>query len=279
MKNSYEVYARTEYHPGTESGRPHTHEFHEIFMLLDGSVDFFVEGTKFPLHPGDLVLISAGDPHTKLVVNRDAYRCFVLYLACDFFTFHDCREYEAIFTRRLCTEHKISAETGKQSGFFDAFQRLENYTSGFRDTDNAITQSLLIEMLHILNKKSEFSSSYVSNPQVQQILEYINNHSCNQVTLSSMAETLYLSKYYICKIFKKYTGYTVNQYLTQKRIARAAALVREGQTITSACINAGFADYSSFYKAYKKQTGAAPKHGLKPIESMPKPGRFMENKE
>lgn len=270
MKQGYEVYARTEYRPETESGRPHTHGFHEVFMLLDGNVDFFVEGTKFPLRPGDLVLISAGDPHTKLVVNQDSYRCFVLYLSCDFFAQNGCKEYEEIFTRRLCTEHKISAQTGKRSGFFDAFQRLETYTAGFCNTDNAITNSILIEMLHILNSKSEFSNSYITNPQIQQILEYINKNYGNRVTLSSISEALFISKYYICKIFKKYTGYTVNQYLTHKRIAQTMALTREGKSITSACIDAGFSDYSSFYKAFIKETGAAPKTILKPLQKAPK---------
>lgn len=259
MEDIYNVYSRTEYHPLIESNSPHTHNYHEIFMLLDGSVDFFVEGTKFPLKSGDTVIISAGDPHTKIVINKKIYKCFVIYLKDEFFKINNCPEYKKIFTTHLCTEHKINADTAERSEFYGAYQRLRDYTCNFTKIKSAITISVLTEMLHILNNNSEFSSNYTANPQIQRILEYINKNYTSKITLDSISNELFISKYYICKIFKKYTGYTINSYITNKRITQTEFLIRSGLSITEACIEAGFSDYSSFYRAFTGKYGKSPK--------------------
>lgn len=95
----YSAYIRAQISPEQEAARPHTHTFHEVFMLLEGKVDFFVEGTKFPLDAGDIVLCSAGDPHTKLVKNEKPYKCFVLYLDRDYFVQNGCPAYESVLRR------------------------------------------------------------------------------------------------------------------------------------------------------------------------------------
>lgn len=259
----YSAYIRAQTSPEQEAARPHTHTFHEVFMLLEGKVDFFVEGTKFPLDTGDIVLCSAGDPHTKLVKNEKPYKCFVLYLDRDYFVQNGCPAYESVFTSHLYTEHKISAEIAVRSGFSDAFLRLSNYTAGFCNTGGAITNAVIIEMLHILNHNSEFSSNYIANPQVQEIIAFINESYRGPLTLECIANRFFMSKYYICKLFKKHTGYTVNSYITHKRINLVKALTRQGVSITAASAEAGFTDYSSFYKAFLKETGAPPAKTLK----------------
>lgn len=241
---------------------PHTHPYHEIFMLLEGSLDYLVEGTIFPLKAGDIVLISAGDPHSKYVYQNAPLKIFVLNLATDFFTENLCPQYEHIFTSHLSTEHKISAETARETGLYQAYKRLSAYTSDFTNTHTPVVKCVVTEMMYLLNQ-NKFSSNYIVNPQIQQIIDYINAHYTQKITLDEIAEKLFLSKYYICKLFKKHTGITVKSYITQKRLAKAAHLTEEGCNITSACIQAGFPDYSSFYHAFLKENQKAPSSLLK----------------
>ena len=51
---------------------------------------------------------------------------------------------------------------------------------------------------------------------------------------------------------------TVHQYITNKRFTYANELIKNGTNITEAAHNAGFNNYSSFYRAYKKQFGTSP---------------------
>lgn len=255
LTNGYKVYE----HCSETIELPHTHHFHEIFMPLDGQVEYFVEGTIFPLAPKDFVLISGGDPHAKSRLSHPPLKCFVIFLDHDFFVRNQCLEYEEIFFSHSSTEHKISADICEKSGFFHVYQQLKSYTNHFTDTDNPITRALLLEMLYLLNHCSDFSTAYISNPQVERILEYINHHYTDKITLDQLAGETFLSKHHICRLFKKYIGYTINQYITMKRIDKTVQLARSGKPLLNACMEAGFSDYSTFYKAFVKEKNISPR--------------------
>lgn len=237
----------------------HTHDCHEIFLLLGGDMDYFVEGTIFPMISEDFVIIGADTPHGKKTIKCPQFLCFVMSLHHDFFVENNCEEYEKVFLLRHSTEHKISADVSRSSGFLGAYHRLKDYTQNFTDTASSVTTAIIIEMLYILNTKIKFSQSYITNSYVQRIFDYVNENYSGKITLENIAEELFISKYHICKLFKKYAGYTVYQYITHKRLERTKQLINSGQNITSACIEAGFSDYSSFYKAYVKEYKSTPK--------------------
>lgn len=62
--------------------------------------------------------------------------------------------------------------------------------------------------------------------------------------------------------FKKETGYTLHNYIMQKRIFKAKKLIDEGCPITKASLLCGFTDYSNFLRAYKKIFNASPKNNI-----------------
>ena len=79
------------------------------------------------------------------------------------------------------------------------------------------------------------------------------------IRLSRMtAKRFFISKYYLCHLFRKHTGVTVLAYLNSKRIAMAHHLISKGEPPTEVAYRVGFQDYSTFYRAYKKETGQAP---------------------
>ncbi|MCX7615493.1 MAG: helix-turn-helix domain-containing protein, partial [Clostridiales bacterium] len=65
-------------------------------------------------------------------------------------------------------------------------------------------------------------------------------------------------RYYICRLFKKHTGYTLNNYIVSKRLERARYLLGGDIPITDISIKVGFYNYSYFYKAFKTFTGLSP---------------------
>ena len=74
-----------------------------------------------------------------------------------------------------------------------------------------------------------------------------------------LCEKFFVSKYYLCHIFKESTGLTVHEYVKQKRLNLAKEFVSDGKTLTEAAILSGFSDYSSFYRAYTKEHNQKPK--------------------
>jgi AraC-like DNA-binding protein len=80
-----------------------------------------------------------------------------------------------------------------------------------------------------------------------------------KLCLEEMAKAAGLSAPYLCRAFKEYSGQTVFEYLTAKRVQNAAALLREGNAkIFSCAYDSGFRDMSYFNRTFKRLTGQTP---------------------
>ncbi len=240
---------------------PHTHPYHEIFILLEGELDYLVEGTIFPITSGDIIFIRSGDPHSKYKKTSDAIKILVLEIAHEFFSENNCMAYEQVFSAKYSTEHKISASVAKSSGLTDVYRKLLHYGNGNSAYAKPVIRALLIEFLYLLGS-AEFSKNYIANQQIQQIVDYINNHYTQKISLNEIAEELFISKTYLCRLFKQHTGNTVKSYITGKRLAHVERLTVNGFPISKACLHAGFPDYSTFYKSFLKAYGKSPKSKL-----------------
>ena len=90
------------------------------------------------------------------------------------------------------------------------------------------------------------------------IINYINRHLSEDITLDDICDRFYISKTHLCRIFKKATASTVGEYITVKRLVNARQLILSGTPPTKAYLQCGFKDYSVFYRAYKKKYGIPP---------------------
>ena len=89
-------------------------------------------------------------------------------------------------------------------------------------------------------------------------MRYLNEHLTERIVLEDLAQRFFVTKYYICRTFRTMHGVTIWQYLMEKRVYLARQLIEKGRTATSAAMEAGFCDYSSFYRAHLRVCGAPP---------------------
>ena len=90
------------------------------------------------------------------------------------------------------------------------------------------------------------------------LLQYLNLHLADPLTIDELAARFYISKYHMMRRFRQETGYSVHGYLTEKRLLLARQLLGRGCTPAEAAVQAGYQDYSTFSRAYKKQFGHGP---------------------
>lgn len=91
-------------------------------------------------------------------------------------------------------------------------------------------------------------------------VQYISEHYSEPITLSQMAEEVYLSPSYLCRVFKREAGLTFNEYLNRVRINKAKELLRNRDLrLTDISLMVGYEDQSYFTKVFKRLTGTLPR--------------------
>ena len=90
-------------------------------------------------------------------------------------------------------------------------------------------------------------------------IDFINNNFYRQITVKELATLANLSYRSYTDHFKRSTGKTVTQYLSESRVAYAKRLMLETEDILFAAFESGFGDVAHFYRVFKKITGHTPK--------------------
>jgi YesN/AraC family two-component response regulator len=98
------------------------------------------------------------------------------------------------------------------------------------------------------------------SPPVQKTVVYIDAHLSDNLTLSTLADTLSISSSYLSTLFKKETGQTLTAYINTRRIRQAKHLLEttklQIQTVAQHC---GIMDVQYFSKLFKNMVGVSPK--------------------
>ena len=117
--------------------------------------------------------------------------------------------------------------------------------------------------LFLINNTKQFATPDYSNTPVAGIILFLNEHYTEDISMEMLQKKFFLSKNYLCKIFKNTTGLTIFDYIRKKRLTLVQDLINEDMSMTDASRIAGFHDYSSFYRAYNKEYGISPRKNMK----------------
>lgn len=231
----------------------HSHDFYEILLFIQGDSSYIIEGNTYKLNPYDLIVQRKNEMHRIYHHSVSTYERAIISVQPNFFKELNCPELEAEFLKQTHgSMNRIEAEKCVSSGLYDAFMRLQKYSNNFQDNYTPVVTAVITEILYLINNVNLFSKDDTPDSQLKSVISYINNNYTNDISLDELAEQFYVSKYHLCRIFKEGTGITIHNYITNKRLMRVKELRAEGHSMSEAAMLAGFGNYSSFYRAYKK---------------------------
>ncbi|WNQ12899.1 response regulator [Paenibacillus aurantius] len=132
----------------------------------------------------------------------------------------------------------------------------------WREIDTLVSLKELAQFL-ISNIKLVFPNSDNKASAVEKIDEikkYIAvNYSSNQLSIHNIAQHTFLSHTYLCAYFKKSTGRTLNEYITELRIEKAKELLRDrNHKLYEITNEIGLTDTNYFSTLFKRYTGLTP---------------------
>lgn len=247
----------------------HYHEFDKLILLLGGKVTYVVEGVTYFLRPWDVLLVQHNMIHKPTIDPVEPYERIVIWLGRDWLKkrsdpgealdtcFHTARE------RGF---HLLRTDGARRLQYMQSIQQLEEalrsdeFGAG-RMADTLCQQLLIAVNRDILRSRTatEARDSYRVDPKMEEILKYITANLETELSVDVLAKRFYLSRYYLMHRFKAVTGYTVHQYISQKRLLRAGELIRAGVPVMKAAEQAGFSEYSTFLRAFQNTFHMSPR--------------------
>lgn len=239
----------------------HAHVFLELYYFLDGSVTYYIEDQVYDLCPGDLLIIPAGKMHRPVIANEHAaYERMVLWITPQYLQSIDSPAGDLQKNLQKVGEHGYCVPfRGDETVFVTALLKKLLYMQK-NDTDPKFCAGAVeLYLWTIFRSYGVIDTTHRNETQViPQVIRYITEHFGEPLTLEDIAAEFFVSKSYLNRHFKAYTNSTVYAYIMALRLTHARRMLREGIPAVEAGRECGFSDYSTFYKAFKTQTGLSP---------------------
>lgn len=245
----------------------HYHDFDKITIFIKGKVSYMIEGKTYELKPYDIVLVKHNDMHRLSVDNSEIYERIIVYISPSFINDYKTDNYDLNFCFQKAQEEHSSVlriPSLEKSSLFRSITRLEKSFSDEGYASELYRQVLFLEFMVHLNRAAiknrlEFIDTATNHSKVADILQYINDNLTDELNIDKLAETFFISKYYMMRQFKQETGYTLGNYISRKRLLLAKELILSGVPSTQACFECGYKDYSTFSRAYKRFFAETPR--------------------
>lgn len=245
----------------------HQHDFYEVYYFIGGNVEYSVEGRTYDLKSGDLLLINPLELHQpRIAPDQQDYERIVLWINKNYLSELCCNK--TSLTRcfdNTIPDHSNLLRPSKMQQTYISAMLSELITEHSNDAyaveiaSEAILLRFLVELNRLtINNNSETEKEESSSTIIPDVLDYINSHFCEKLTLSSIADEFFVSKYYLSHAFNNTVGTSVHRYIILKRLIHAKQMLLSGIKSTTAATNCGFNDYAGFYRAFTAEYGVTP---------------------
>ncbi len=243
---------------GTEYFKEHTHDYYEIFIMLEGSALHSVNGENRVLNTFDAVFVRASDTHNYSHISEDAFSFLNLTftkgtLDAIFSYLSEGYPKRALMNSRLSpTVHLSAAE----------FQDLEREMEKIRAIapKDAAKRKTAIRILLIKLFSDVFYQFDSSEKQAPDWLVSLTEKMRGEMRfadgISGMVELSGKSREHLTRSIKKYLGKTPSEFINELRLNYVANMLRNSNhSIIDVIFESGFNTVGYAYALFKKLYG------------------------
>lgn len=265
LSKDYEIYYYNEH--DTSRVESHTHDYYEFYFFLEGDMSIVIEDVPYPLKYGDMVVIPPNTKHHRIIRDKKIpYRRFVLWVGEEYYRqlVQQSKAYTYLMTRvsekgDYVFNNDFVTFNAIQFQIFRLIEEIKFERFGKEARIPLCVNELLLELNRIVYEREHPKHTGEQKGLCQNVMYYIEEHLGDDLSLEKMSEVFFVSKYHIAHTFKDQMGLSMHQYILKKRLQACKEAILSGENITQIYMNYGFMDYSSFYRAFKKECGISPK--------------------
>lgn len=249
----------------------HHHTTHELYFLIKGEREYFIEDQFFKIGEGDLVLIPKRQLHRT--GGKGATR-YLIQFSDEFFS----RFFTPAATGDLLTGGPTvfrpdAALADRLNVLFNTLHTEYEKAGRTAGTDaDALLAGYLYEILFAMRFASNgYIKEAYADARVAQVIKYINENYNHITDIEQIADHFFISKYHLCRIFNKNLGIPLITYLNTIKVREACAMMKRGRSnLTEIAMACGFNSSSYFCKVFKNEKGVSPTEYKKRLKSQGK---------
>lgn len=245
----------------------HIHDYYEFYFFMEGDVSMQVGENIYPVRFGDAMLIPPHLPHRAIIHSQNVpYRRFVFWISKEFY--ENLKQISPYYTYAInyATKHKQYlchleriAFNSLQSKMMRLLEEMQSDRFGKDLQITLYVDDFILSMNRLVHDMTEPKQKISDASLYTNLMDFIEEHLDEELSLERLADEFFVSKYHIAHVFKDNIGLSIHQYITKKRLALCQEAIRAKMSITEVYRMYGFGDYSSFYRAFKKEYGISPK--------------------
>jgi AraC-like DNA-binding protein len=237
----------------------HSHsDFLEISMIFDGEETVEIDSGVYLAKKGDIIIKNAGALHQESAAEGSKLEEITIGLSgIDL----DGLPENALIRQGVCPVIPSNEYSGVlRELFLNALRLYEKSVSMYSEVIKLNIRNFLATVLIIIDEYGENGSPRERlSALVYDVLVYIDKNYHKQISLDDIAKIFYVSPYYLARQFKKEIGYSVNQYIQNRRLGEAERrLVFEDTPVKEIAADCGYANLKYFYSVFKTKTGHTP---------------------
>lgn len=251
----------------------HWHEHFEIIVMQKGRAIFHVDSRPYEAGPGDVIIVPSGGLHVGYsLINGDIAFVSIVFHASLFKDRYQDSQHEQFVAPYLNNLYRFPVKPVEQNPVCSTYYPLlESLIREVQDKSPAF-QLVVKNQLHLfftllsrtfppqrMSDRHHRERYSVNRERFKPLLEYLEQHLDEKITIDSAARFVNLNPYHFCKTFKKLTGRTFIDYVNLYRVNEAERLLLETDlTITEIAGKVGCDNPNYFTKLYKQYKGLTP---------------------
>lgn len=239
----------------TPQANMHYHHAYELYYIIEGERDYFIGDTFFKVNKGDLVWVPANMLHRT--DGKGATRILLFFKPEFIERFFDQSMLDKLLSEEPFVFHGDTATDRSLSSYLNKL--LSEYSKNEKADQTLIAGYLFQIFFLIYTSENNYVPDIPEDNRTSQIIKYINENYARISSMEEVADKFFISKFYLCRIFKESIGISFISYLNTIRIKAACELLRtQDLYLSEIAIRCGFNSTPYFCKVFKDEKGVSP---------------------